>query len=282
MTAREYHERTKHSYESIRRNAHYLDWDNYPRGFKIYPDLEAIRLPRDLTPSGIEALEAIGGKRRERAEPWTREALTHLLHFSAGTKGKRFRMAACTGALYEIELYVVCGALEDLAAGVYHFGPGDLALRRLREGDWRGALGPMPAASVYVVSTGTYWRNAWKYQARTYRHFGWDNGTILANLVTMAGALGWKAEVCVGFVDREVNRLLGLDTEKEVALSVTAVGEAESQAESLPEAPGEMDELRLATAPVSREEVDYPLMREAHAATELNNVEEVLRWRSRK
>ena len=135
----------------------------------------------------------------------------------------------------------------------------------------------MPAAPVYVISTGIYWRNAWKYEARTYRHFGWDNGTILANLVTMAGAMGWEAEVCVGFVDAAVNRLLGLDTAKEVALTVTAVGSVEV----VPEAPGGMPELRPATVPVSRTEVDYPLMREVHAATELSSEAAVRRWRER-
>jgi SagB-type dehydrogenase family enzyme len=277
MTAQEYHQRTKHSYESVRRVAHYLDWENHPLLFKIYPDLEPIPLPREFDSSRVEALAAIGGMRREHAEHWSREAMAHLLYFAAGTKGKRFRMAACTGALYEIELYVVCGQLEDLAAGVYHFSPGDLALRRLREGDWRAALRPLPPAPAYVVSTGTYWRNAWKYQARTYRHFGWDNGTILANLVTVAGALGWRARVVVGFVDREVNRLLGLDTDKEVALSVTALGEAEG----LPPASGKPEELHLAAVPLSREERDYPLMRAMHAATELHSAEEVWVWRSR-
>jgi hypothetical protein len=28
-------------------------------------------------------------------------------------------------------------------------------------------------APATIICTGTYWRNAWKYQARTYRHFGW-------------------------------------------------------------------------------------------------------------
>jgi SagB-type dehydrogenase family enzyme len=283
MTAREYHERTKHTPESVRRSAHFLDWENQPLPFKIYPDLDPIPLPQDTTAAGVEALDAVAGRRRARAEPWTLEALSHLLYFSAGiTKRKRypggeilFRAAACTGALYEIELYVVCGELEDLPAGVYHFGPGDLALRRLREGDWRGALAPAPPAPVYIVSTGTYWRNAWKYQARTYRHFGWDNGTILANLLAMAGALGWEAQVLVGFVDAAVNRLLGLDTAKEAALSVTALGDAPV----VPEAPAEMPELRLANVPVSRAEVDYPLMREMHAATELRSGEEAGGWR---
>jgi hypothetical protein len=34
------------------------------------------------------------------------------------------------------------------------------------------------AAVLYLSA----WRNAWKYQARTYRHCFWDAGTLLANL----------------------------------------------------------------------------------------------------
>ncbi|MFB3068952.1 MAG: dehydrogenase, partial [Acidobacteriota bacterium] len=54
--------------------------------------------------------------------------LARLLYFSAGVTRKRsspmgevlFRAASCTGALYEVELYVICGDLPDLPAGVYH------------------------------------------------------------------------------------------------------------------------------------------------------------------
>jgi len=71
-------------------------------------------------------------------------------------------------------------------AGVYHFNPADVSLRLLRKGDFRGNLAQATAlepavvgAPVTIICTGTYWRKAWKYQARTYRHFGWDNGTLL-------------------------------------------------------------------------------------------------------
>ena len=78
-----------------------------------------------------------------------------------------FRAAACTDALCHIDLYLVCGDLPDLEAGVYHFGPHDFALRRLRSGDYRGtiarATGDKPAvadAPVHIVCTSTYWRNS--------------------------------------------------------------------------------------------------------------------------
>ena len=146
----EYHNATKHSYTSVRSNAHFLDWANQPLPFKIYPQLEAVPLPREVPQTGGAALAAIAetGTGRQNAETIDLRALSLLLYFSAGITRQRkypggelcFRAAACTGALYEMELYPVVRDLPDLEAGVYHFSPADFALRRLRAGDWRGEL----------------------------------------------------------------------------------------------------------------------------------------------
>jgi len=172
-----------------------------------------------------------------------------------------------------------------LEAGVYHFGPAELGLRKLRAGDYRGTLVAATSgetaiahAPLTIVCTCTYWRNAWKYQARTYRHFGWDNGTLLANLLAVATALGLPAKVVCGFVDASVNRLLDVDTQREVPFSLVALGHA---ADLPPQAPAEMLPLRLETVPLSQRDVDYPLMREMHAASSLDSKEEVEAWRGR-
>jgi SagB-type dehydrogenase family enzyme len=287
-----YHDATKHSYTSIRSNPHYLDWENQPSPFKIYAGLEPIPLPREVRQTGVAALSAIAESipAQTNAVP-DLEALAQILYLTAGITRLRkfgrgeiyFRAAACTGALYEVELYVVCGELAGLEAGVYHFSPAEFALRRLRAGDYRGVLGDAtsgePAllhAPVTIVCTCTYWRNAWKYQARTYRHFGWDNGTLLANLLAVATALGMPAEVVCGFVDEDVNRLLGVDSEREVAFSLAALGYS---SESPRPSPPAIAELQLETVPVSRREIDYPTMREMHAASSLRSPDEVAAWR---
>ena len=54
-----YHDATKHSYQSIRAQPHYLDWDNQPLPFKIYSNLPAIPLPQNLSSSGVPPLTAI-------------------------------------------------------------------------------------------------------------------------------------------------------------------------------------------------------------------------------
>src|SRR5579863_9249535 len=248
MQAWDYHNQTKHSPESVRRNAHFLDWANRPLLFKIYTDLEPIPLPQDLPQSGVAALSAIAspGIPERDAAPSLAE-IASLLFFSAGITRRRgeilFRAAACTGALYETELYLACGPLADVDAGVYHFNPGDFALRRLRSGDFRGIDPAMAHAPATLIATGTYWRNAWKYQARTYRHFGWDNGTITANLLAIAAAHALPAKLHYRFVDADINGLLGLDARREVALTLFTVGHSAAAAPS----PGAIPELRLDT-----------------------------------
>src|SRR3989441_8210350 len=144
-----YHDATKHSYVSIHSNPHFLDWSNQPLPFKIYPTLKPIPLPREVRQTGVSALSAIAESvpAQTNASP-DLEAIAQLLYLSAGITRKRnypggefyFRAAACTGALYEVELYLVCGDLSNLQAGIYHFAAAEFGLRRLRAGDYRRVL----------------------------------------------------------------------------------------------------------------------------------------------
>jgi SagB-type dehydrogenase family enzyme len=221
----------------------------------------------------------------------TSQTLAEILFLSAGITKRRsypggemlFRAAACTGALYHIDLYLVCGDLEDLEAGVYQFSPQDFSLRRLRAGDYRSvvvrASGEEPSianAPCVIVSASTFWRNAWKYQARAYRHCYWDNGTILANLFAAAAARTIPAKIVLGFVDATVNQLLGLDTQRETPLSLVAIGESSSRRIGLSPP---MEPLVFETAPLSKTEVDYPAMGTMHEASSLESQEEVAAWR---
>ena len=295
QAAWKYHDGSKHSYWSIRDHPHFLDWANRPQPFKIYPHIEPIPLPRDVPQTGVAALSAISEVAPSlRADSVTDlQDLARILYFSAGITKRRkypggeiyFRAAACTGALYEIELYVVCGDLTGLDAGVYHFNPADVSLRLLRKGNFRGNLAQATAmepavghAPATIICTGTYWRNAWKYQARTYRHFGWDNGTLMANMLAVSAASGLPAEIVLGFVDAEVNRLLDLDTRREVSLCLVPIGRTSES--SLP-APREPPALGLETIPLSQHEVEYPAMLEMHDASSLESMEEVNQWRSK-
>jgi SagB-type dehydrogenase family enzyme len=173
--------------------------------------------------------------------------------------------------------------VPGLEAGVYHYGVHDNALRRLRSGDFRGPLveatageQSIAAAPATIVFTSTYWRNAWKYQSRTYRHCFWDSGTIAANLLAIAAAHRLRARIVTGFADEPVNRLIGVDSEREAALFLVSLGQGAKQPPRQPD----VEPISYETVPYSRFEVDYPAIREAHRASSVGTGEEVAAWRS--
>jgi SagB-type dehydrogenase family enzyme len=288
---RAYHERTKHSVASLHADRYGLDWGNQPLPFKVYTDLDALPLPTELPGSQMLALDAIGGTALAPGTPVDLPGLARLLYFSAGVLRHKtypggeifFRAAACTGALYHVDVYAACAPLGDLPAGVYHFGPHDFALRRLRAGDHRAALvaasGDEPALAqepVILALTSTFWRNAWKYRSRTYRHCFWDAGTLLANLLAAAASVRIPARVVLGFADEPVNGLLDVDPKAEATIALVALGAGSDPPPAAPATPP----LGFATLPLSPHPIDHPLVREAHAASSITTGDAARAWRA--
>src|SRR5690348_15933579 len=166
--ARRFHDLTTHTPYSVRTSTHTLDWDVKPLPFKIYVDLPAIPLPRTFAPIDVDTFRAIDGQGAPTGPGATprlsMEMLAALLYHAAGIRKKKadpgggevhFGAAASTGALYQTEVYVVVGEVDDLAPGLYHFGPGDFALRRLRDGDVRAALAEAAAEASIASAAAT-------------------------------------------------------------------------------------------------------------------------------
>src|SRR5437899_2963551 len=237
-SAMTYHEATKHSEVSIGTSAHYLDWDNKPAQFKEYKNLAFIALPRNFPRPEKNSIKAIKGETNDAdVKQIDIGVLSELLFFSAGLTrkmrfGKEFyymRAASATGALYPIELYVICGRIPGLEAGVYHVNPLHFSLAKLREGDYRAALdytgsSDSLSAPLTLAFTSLAWRNAWKYEARSYRHWFWDSGVIAANFLATCSSESMPAKLYMGFVDSEVNKLLGLKQNKEAPICLATIG----------------------------------------------------------
>ncbi|WIV68028.1 SagB/ThcOx family dehydrogenase [Natrialbaceae archaeon AArc-T1-2] len=297
VDAREYHQRTKHAPRNVRGGGR-LDFENKPTPYKQYAELSREELPDDPSGPTTPALEAItvdGPTPPGRdlfgdleADELDRETLGELCHYAAGitkeieleNRTVEFRAASCTGALYHVDLYPVCGDLEDLEAGVYHYDPRTESLDVLRRGDYRGVLAAaseddrVADAPVTFVATSTWWRNAWKYGERTFRHAFWDSGTILANLLAVAHSRGLPASVTLGFADDPVGSLLGLDPSDEAPLELVPVGVAES-------APAEpdVDPIDPETDPLSPDPKTYSLIERAWRAGTLADGDRAEEWR---
>ena len=269
----------------------YINLENKPPLYKIYPDLRAISLLNDAGQPGpqMPTLAAIRGNGADdQTGPLTLEKLTSLLYHSAAVIRRRqlrdgevhYRAAASAGALYPTEIYVVCGDLEGLRAGVYHFNPRDCTLTRLRNGDLRrwvgGAVGDHAAYPATLVFTSVFWRSAWKYRERGYRYCYWDLGTVAANLLATGNAEGLSVRLNFGFVDRMLTGYMGIDGQTEAPSLVASVGTAEGM---LPDGPGDVPgALPQESNDLAAGAIDYPISAKLHLASPLRTHEDLATW----
>jgi SagB-type dehydrogenase family enzyme len=301
--ALDYHEATKHSEISLMTSRHYLDLEDRPLPFKTYTELSSYPLPLDFPRPALNAISSISKIYPQSSETVTADAITtvidikrvaELLFFSGGiTREVRYpfstfymRAASATGALYPIELYIVCQDLTDLKAGVYHFGPADFSLTQIRKGDYRPELAAaagdnlaIVTAPITIILTSIAWRNAWKYQARSYRHWFWDSGVIAANLLATTVSMELPTRLITGFVDDNVSRLLRLEDQREAAVAIAAIGIGLSK-DSLPKDDKQIPYLDIPKVrPLSKKgEIEYPEIWRLNNSSKLFNKEEVKEW----
>src|SRR5262249_53895337 len=170
------------------------------------------------------------------------------------------------------------------ADGLFSFDVLRPALVALRRDDVRHVLAAAAAepgladADAVVVVTGLHNRTGWKYLERGYRHVWWDAGTMLAPLLALFAADGLEPRLYAGFVDREVNDLLGADGEHEYALALLAVAGTVQGGELSQEArvdrSGHWESPRSGTVP------RYPLAEAAHEASSFSGADQVREWRN--
>jgi SagB-type dehydrogenase family enzyme len=318
----DYHEATKHSEASLMTSRHYLDFNNKPIPFKIYLELPSITLPISFPTPEVNALSCISGMINQRSHHDTNglttttktsrnsnnrsntpeldaENLAEILFFSAGiTREMKYpygnyymRAASATGALYPIELYVVCDDISsNLMAGVYHFSPADFSLTQIRKGTYKRYLAAaannhdIANSAITVVFTSFAWRNAWKYQSRSYRHWFWDSGVIASNLLATTYAMRLPTRIITGFLDDTVNQLLCVEDQREAAIAMAAIGAGSSKDIIAPsQQEKEIDRISFLSIPKiralsKRGEINYPEIWELNQASKLTSKQEIEGW----
>ena len=311
-----YHEMTKHSEFSVMNSNYYLDWSNRPKPFKVYKELSSFPLPIDFPHPTLNAMTAISNlssdnesfnNRTQFASPLssskdvskiiTLSDLSSLLFYSCGiTRVMRFnsvdyymRAASATGALYPIETYVVTKGLgSELHAGVYHFNPGEFSLTAIHKGDYRNFLETIAGnntnittSPVSLIFTSYAWRNAWKYQSRSYRHWFWDAGVIVSNLLAVSSSMHLYTRLIMGFLDDQSNRLLGLEDHKEASILIAAI-DADSLKNNVNQEQSMQEKILNSPTPkvypLSLEEIDYPEIWKAYNSSKLFDNAQVSQW----
>lgn len=286
-----YHNGTKHPNGMLLSRFHVYHPSQRPTPYKIYKNAPQINLPIEKNSIGVSTLDVISTNLEIKDEIVPDlQTLSRILYFSAGITKKikfqglgevDFRAASCTGALYHIEVYVVCSDIPGLDAGVYHFDPKDMKLNVIRHGDYRRNILDSTAnesfvrhAPIMLVFTDVFARNSIKYQSREYRHAFWDCGTILSNTLAITTAHKVPSKIITGFTDMQTSQLLGLDTTQEVPLVILPLGITPQE---MPHCPP-LSEVNLEIIS-SEYEVEYPEINAMHDSSCLLNEAEVKSWR---
>lgn len=182
---------------------------------------EVVILPEPLS-AGDKPLEGLLWQRRSvrdyRAVALKLSDISQLLWAAQGiTHAAGLRTAPSAGALYPLELYVVAGNVNGLAAGVYHYQSAGHRLVRRQSGDLRKPLAQAALAQAWVrdaaavvVFAAVYERTTRKYGQRGVRYVHMEVGHAAQNLFLQAEALGLATVVVGAFHDGELAGVLQL------------------------------------------------------------------------
>lgn len=256
-----YHQRSSLSRSNLRRES--MDWRNKPSCPKRYPGLPRLKLQpaEDLPEAPLSDLTSPLGKSMQV----TLGNLSTLLFLAYSVTaqyrgmGETLSFLSCpsAGALYPCELYVQSDGIADLPDGLHHYDPFAYEFRHLRQ-----SAKPFFGLTIYI--TAVFHRVAWKYGVRAYRYCLMDTGHLLENLLLSARSLGIVLQPVYDFPDREINRHLCLDSEREACLAIVT-----SDSNPLPPTGRlQANESELVAAKRCAK-TDHPSMEflEAHAAT---------------
>ena len=185
---------------------------------------------------GQESLEAVLSRRSsgrnfsDRPLPLTK--LAQILWAAQGTVVHAIsgatRTAPSAGATYPLEVYVVAGNVDDLAAGIYHYNQERHSLVSVAVGEYRDklaniALGQdfLATAAVSLVLVADYARTTSRYGTRGIRYVHMEIGHVTQNIHLQAEAMQ-LASVAVGaFEDDSLKTMLKTEYEP---LMVVPVG----------------------------------------------------------
>lgn len=223
-----YHERTKHRLGRYARSLGYLDWDTQPDPFRSFHGAPRFEL-KCIEPESSPSFDRVVEEGSLPPVPLSTESISILLYDSLAisawkqyeTSRWSLRCNPSSGNLHPTEAYLVLPRLSGSsdATGVFHYAPLDhvLELRRPWPAERFQKVFPSLRAGEFVMGlTSIPWRESWKYGERAFRYCQHDVGHAIAAITYAAAGLGWRVRRIAGVDDRQIERLLGLDAEKDI------------------------------------------------------------------
>ncbi|MFT7678236.1 MAG: SagB-type dehydrogenase family enzyme [Planctomycetota bacterium] len=218
-----YHQRSKHAPQRFAASPAYMDWDTQPDPFRTWTGAERTELP--LVAEGVRtSYRELFSAEPASSRPLDLPSVSGFLELSLGLtawkeyQGTRWALRAdpSSGNLHPTEGYLITAGAPGLAGGVHHYLSRDHLLEQrcaLDAAACEVLAAQLGGTSFLVGLSSIHWREAWKYGERAFRYCQHDVGHVIGTLRFAAAALGWSVRLLVGFGDRQVASLLGLDRE---------------------------------------------------------------------
>jgi len=169
----------------------------------------------------------------------TLETLATLLHYSYGSVAedapsnaiRRRRAGPASGSFFPLELFFHNTQIENLEAGLYHYHPLRHSVRLLRRNDHShkiasGLLDRRAAAdaAVMLFITAVPERLTVAYGDRGYRYVMLEAGAIVDKFNLVSAGLGLTCVNIGEYIDRDFDRMLGLDGLTASTVYIMAIG----------------------------------------------------------
>jgi len=199
-----------------------------------------IPLPAPKMSGTVSVEEAVANRRSVReyaTTPLEISEISQLLWAAQGlTDPSGLRTAPSAGALYPLEMYIACGNVTGLSAGVYHYLPQSHALDRVigrdvREDLYESALrqpSVRDAAAVIIIAA-DYNRTTRKYGERGIRYVYMEAGHASENIYLQAYTLGIGTVSIGAFDDSGVTSVLRLP-KNQTPLYLMPIGKVSTRA----------------------------------------------------
>jgi len=208
----------------------------------VGPGVTAAIAPGDISlpapgKTGTLSVEAAMAQRRSVREladgAVSLNQVSQLLWAAQGItdeKGLR-RTAPSAGAKYPIEVFIVAGNVDGLAAGIYRYRPQTHSLALVKKGDARAALCDealsqewVRSAPLDIIITAVYERTRVKYGERAERYVHIEVGAVAENVYLETESLGLATTFVGAFTDEGVKKVLGLGDEAPLGIMPIGVG----------------------------------------------------------
>lgn len=217
----DYHQATKHHFQSYARGPGYLDWASQPNPFRRCHGARLMTLKK-IRPTDEPLYDDAFVQGRISPAPVNARSISQLFYDSLaisawksiGETSWSLRVNPSSGNLHPTEGYLICGPIEGLCDKpmVCHYAPEEHGLELRAQFDlglWEQLVVRFPRDTFFMGLTSIHWREAWKYGQRAYRYCQHDAGHGIGAISIAAAGLGWQTKILDDLSTDELALLMG-------------------------------------------------------------------------